>query len=187
MKDEREAINRNTVQQRLIKDAKRSMAGAFLLLILGGVLFAYLFLVIVNEPFFPTYKHAFITTLSMAIVGLMVFLFFFGRALWRLIKARRGAFSVEEDVLVEVEEKFSIWLFLIYFGYIFRKRDCCNYIFKFESGKKFVINSGEFQHTRLGAAAEFSVSGDHFFNVFYDSNPQKLMWLYSAKTHNYKE
>ena len=186
MKDQREAFDNGVVQRRLLNEAKRLMVGVFLFFILGGALYAYWIFTTTVQPFFPAFKNAFVYMLLMAGAFVAILLFFFVRALVCMRAARRGAFSVEEDVLVEVEEKFDLWSFLIRFGYLFTKKDCYRYIFKFESGKKFVINSAEFEHTRIGAAAEFSMPGDRFFTVFYNSKPEKLIWLYSTKTHNYK-
>ena len=56
-----------------------------------------------------------------------------------------------------------------------------------KSGKKYVINAEEYKLTKLDAVAQFSNPGDSFYVVFYNHSPNKIILIFSAKTHTYKD
>ena len=186
-KDEREILTRPTIQKKLIYEAKRSMIGSLLMCILGTMVFGMMSLILL----FSNYV-TFATKLIVSILVSLYFIacaFFFIRAILRMIKAKRGNFTVVEDMLEEIKDnRFSILQLIMYGGMhtLFGGKSHLNHIFKFKSGKIFVANAEEYKNTKLGAAAEFSLPGDTFFLVFYNDNPNKIILLFNSKIYTYK-
>lgn len=185
MRDERQILTREHIYNKLIREAKRSMLGSIMMLVLGSLILgimSFVFLGAANDNNFTA-----LTILEMILSAAFVLTcgFFFVRALWRLFKAKHGEFTVFEDTLTEIEDnKFSLWqLFLS--GNLFSQANY-NHIFKFKSGKKFIANSSEFQNTHIDTAAQISLIGDHFILVYYNDVPEKVIWIYSNKIYNYK-
>ena len=179
MKDEREILTREDIYKKLLREAKRSIVGSLLMLALVAV---------VSGIFLPLIASA-APYLFYAIFGsffliLLFCLFCVWRGCLRIGKARRGEFSVIEDTLVNVEvNKLSFGRILLGGG---RFRDYLNHVLCFQSGKKIVINSGEYQKTHLDSIVHVSFPGDTFILVFYPDTPEKIIWLYSTKVYNYK-
>lgn len=184
MRDEREVLTREIISQKLIREAKRSMVGSVLMLLLGALALGMLHVMsLYASPSVSSIAVIAEIVLDAIFVGACIF--FFVRGALRMSKARHGEFSVVEDSLLDIQEdRFSLWQMLLT-GRIF---DRSNYvhIFKFQSGKKVVVNSDEYQNTGLDAAAKFSLPGDTFFLVFYKDSPEKIVLLYSSKIYNYK-
>ena len=185
MKDEREILTRQTILNKLVYEAKRSIVGSLLMCGLGLVLFGIMSFILLT----PSY----LTMVTKLIVGILpsffyfiACAFFFIRALLSMNKAKRGEFTVVEDVLTEIKDnELSILRFLLY-GRRYRLKAYLYHVFKFRSGKMFIANAEEYKNTRLGAAAEFSMPGDIFYLVFYNDNPNKIVLLFSSKTYAYK-
>ena len=183
MKDEREVLTRQIILEKLVYEAKRSMVDCLLVSFLGAVIFGMLCLIFLTQPY--------VTTTSKVLVSLLIssyFIgcaFFFVRALLRMFKAKRGDFTVFEDVLTSVEDnKFSLIQF-IFLGA--RSKYHLRHVFQFRSGKKFIANAGEYINTRLATSAEFSLPGDVFITVFYNDAPNKIILLFTSKTYVYKK
>lgn len=186
-KDEREIITRQAILNKLVYEAKRSMVGSLLMCGLGFVIFGMISLILLMPPY--------VTIVTKLIVGILVALyliacaFSFIRALLRMIKAKRGDFTIVEDVLAEINDnQLSILQLIMYGGKhtLFGNKAHLNHVFKFKSGKMFIANTEEYKNTRLGTAAEFSLPGDTFFLVFYNDNPNKIFLLFSSKIYAYK-
>ena len=193
MKDEREILTRQLVLQKLKREAQRSMVGAFLILILGSVLFGMLSLICaVGLP-----KDSGILKLLPVLLFIPVFItciFLCVRALLQMLKAQRGDFTVVKENLTEVQDnQFNLIQFLtdiLLLGVIYKlsgNKSHIRHIFKFESGRQFIANVEEYKNSRLGVSAEFSLVGDSFFLVFYNDSPNKVILLFNSKTYNYKE
>lgn len=188
MKDEREILTRQTILKKLEYEAKRSMIGSLLMCILGAIVLGTLSLILLSAN-----NVTFGTKLIVSVFNSLYFItcaFFFVRALLKLIKAKRGDFTVFEDVLKEIKDnQLSIIQLLIYGGThtLFGNKSHLNHIFQFESGKIFIANVEEYKNTRLGAAAEFSLPGDSFLTVSYNDSPNKIILLFSSKTYIYKD
>lgn len=183
-KDEREILTRQNILKKLIYEAKRSMVGSLLMCVLEAVIFGMMSLLLLTQSY--------VTIATKLIVGILIALyfiacaFFFIRAILRMIKAKRGNFTVVEDILTEVtDNQFNFFQLIIYGGRLGNKAHL-RHIFKFKSGKIFVANAEEYKNTKLGTAAEFSLPGDTFFLVFYNDNPNKITLLFSSKIYTYK-
>ena len=186
-KDEREILTRQNILKKLIYEAKRSMVGSLLMCVLGAVIFGMISLLLLT----PSY----VTIATKLIVGILIALyfiacaFFFIRAILRMIKAKRGNFTVVEDILTEVKDnQFNLIQLIMYGGRhtLLGNKAHLRHVFQFESGKTFIANAEEYKNTRLGTAAEFSLPGDTFFLVFYNDNPNKIILLFSSKIYAYK-
>ena len=187
-KDEREILTRQTILNKLVYEAKRSMVGSLLMCVLGAVIFGMMSLLLLT----PSY----VTIATKLIVGILIALyciacaFFFIRAILRMIKAKRGNFTVVEDILTEVKDnQFNLIQLIMYGGRhtLLGNKAHLRHVFQFESGKTFIANAEEYKNTRLGTAAQFSSPGDIFFLVFYNDSPNKIILLFSSKTYNYKD
>jgi len=188
MKDEREILTRQTVLKKLVYEAKRSMIGSLSTCILGAIVLGMMSLLLLSSS-----SASQGIKLIVGLINALFYItcaFFFVRALLTLIKAKRGDFTIVEDVLKEIKDnQLSIMQLLIYGGShtLFGNRSHLNHIFQFESGKMFIANVEEYKNTRLGAAAEFSLPGDSFFTVFFNDSPNKIILLFSSKTYIYKD
>ena len=186
-KDEREILTRQSVLKKLAYEAKRSMVGSLLMCILGMVFFGMMCLILLSLPY--------VTTRTKIILGLLLVpyfiacAFFFVRALLILFKAKRGEFTVVEDILTEVKDnQFNLIQLIMYGGRhtLLGNKAHLRHVFQFESGKTFIANAEEYKNTRLGTAAQFSSPGDIFFLVFYNDSPNKIILLFSSKIYYYK-
>jgi len=185
MKDERELLTREIVAEKLAGSAKHSMIGSVLLLILGIVGFGILLLMdsMMNDSIGISLTVIVDCVLLAACV--IVCVCFFARGAKRLIRARRGDFTVIDDVLSDVkEDQLSIGQMIL----TGRIHDRMNYrhVLYFESGRKFVANSEEYRHTRLEAAVRFSLPGDVFHLVCYNDDPKKIILLFASKIYRYQ-
>ena len=186
--DEREVLTKQIVSKKLIYESKRSMVGALLICILDAIFFGMFKLTILNHPYVTDVTRLTANLLQIPICGVCVFLFI--RAIVNISKVKRGAFTVAKDVLADIKDhQFSLKQLVLYGGrdILLGSKAHLRHVFKFESGKVFIANAEEYKNTRLATAAEFSLPGDIFFLVFYNDSPNKIILLFSAKTHNYKD
>lgn len=181
MKDERELLTREIIAEKLVWNAKRSMVGALMMLVLGAVLFGMLFAMSAVAP--PS--ESWIGGILEAVTAGLYFaacVFFFVRGMVFHGKAKRGAFTVEEDVLSSVEEDRFSFRRLRFLRTLTDLFDF-DYVFRFESGRIFYRTRSEAQRGRIGALADLSMAGDRFYLVTYEGAPQKVVLLYSARLH----
>ena len=185
MKDEREILTREIILQKLARSAKRSMIGAFIMLVLGALMLGMLHLM--SRYASPSSSDLTVIAeiaLDLAFVGACVF--FFARGALRMHKARRGDFSIVEDFLLEVQDdRFSLREMLLTGSLI----SPSNYVhvFRFQSGKRAVISSGGNQTNTLDTTARISLPGDRFILVVYNDAPEKIVLLYSTKLYTYSQ
>ena len=172
----------------MIYEAKRSMIGSLLMCIAGAILWGMLSLMLLGAS--HTTATARIILGGFFSIWFIACAFFFVRALFKMLKAKRGEFTVVEDVLTEIKDnQLSLMQLIIYGGRhtLFGNKAHLNHIFHFQSGKIFIANVEEYKNTRLGATAEFSLPGDSFYLAFYNDSPNKIVLLFSSKTYSYKE
>lgn len=185
MKDEREILTRQSIQKKLIYEAQRSWVASLLMCFLGAIVYGFMFL-LSHEIF-----AAKLIVCIFAALNFIVCAFFFVRAISRMIRAKHGNFTIVEDVLTEIKDnEFSMIQFLLYGGwhsFLGNNKSHLKHVFKFQSGKIFIANVEEYKHTRLHSAAEFSLAGDVFYLVFYNNSPNKIILLFTSKTHVLKE
>ena len=184
MKDEREILTRDIIQQKLIREDKRAIIGPVLIFLLG-------FLVLgLPGLLFLRMSLIFSTVFAVAFIILAyVCLFQINRGNKQLGNARCGDFLITEERLTKIEDyKLSIWQTILRFNIQFPiiTKDYYNHIFEFESGKKFVVNAGEYKDTHIGAVAQFSQVGEELIVVSYVDSPEKIIMLFSPKIYNYK-
>ena len=186
-KDERDVLTRKIILDKLIYEAKRSMIGSLLSFGLGAVTLGAFSLILLTLSY--------VTIGTKVIVGLMISIyfaicaFFFTRAFFRLINAKRGKYTVVEDILTEINDnQLNILQLLLHGGWhtLVGNKAHLNHIFKFKSGKMFIANAEEYKNTKLGTATEFSLPSDTFFLVFYNDNPNKIILLFNSKIYTYK-
>lgn len=187
MKDEREILTRDIVQQKLIYEAKRFIIGPLLIWLLGFIVMGLPSLLLIKmDPSLSALAFVF----SFAFIGLtFICLFKIKRGSKQLGAAKCGNFVITQERLTKMEDyKLSIWQTLLRFDISFPiiTKDYCNHIFEFESGKKFVVNAGEYKDTHIGTVAQFSQVGDELIVVSYINAPEKIVMLFSPKIYNYK-
>lgn len=187
MKDEREILTREDVRQKLIREAKRSMVEAVLIAAPTLMFFALLFwmLSLTTLPLWAIWG----IDVIWACIPLILCTVSFVRSAKRMSKARRDEFTVTEDTLTDVKDNQLRPIQLIIFEdfhTLLGNKTHLYYVFKFESGKTLTLNVAEYQNTRPGSAASFSLPGDRFYLVFYNDAPQTVIWIYSSKIFNYK-
>lgn len=188
MKDQREVLTRNIIQQKLIRDAKRSMMGALFAFIFGAIALWGAYLFASMSSVLVDLGLSSVIPWLVALPFTANFFFILARALLRLGKARHGDFTVFEDTVEYVDaNKPTIHRRLIGTGWDRNSKSYFNHIFQFTSGKKFVANSGEYANTHLDTAAQFAMGGDTYFTVFYNDAPKRIILLYSSKFYDYKE
>ena len=184
MSDEREILTRQIVSKKLTYEAKRSMVGALLISILCAIIFGMINLLLLSAHFISPTTKLVVNLLQLPVYVICAFSIV--RAIINIVKIKRDAFTVVEDELVYVKDnEFSLLQFILYGG--FGNKSHLRHIFEFKSGKKFVANVEEYKNTKLGSAAQFSMPGDSFFIVFYNDSPNKIILLFSSKTHTYKD
>ena len=190
MKDNREILTRDILQQKLIQKAKNLIIGATLLLVPISIVLGLTYLVVCYSTSPNSFPSIF---LLVAIIGATII---FGidiiRGAIQLCKARQGEFSIAEESLIKIEAfKFSFWQFFLRFDLQFPilsliHRPYFNHIFEFESGKKFIVNADEYKETHVNTVAQIAQVGDTLLVVSYNNNPQKVIRIFSPKIYNYK-
>lgn len=189
MKDEREVLTRQTVVQKLKYESQRSMVGALMTLVLGGMFFGMLSL-LCAFGLSAELNMLKLLPLIFYIPVLIVCAVIFARALARMLKAQRGEFTVTQECLTAVKDnQLSLMQLIVYGGIhtLLGNKAHLNHVFEFESGKKFIANVEEYKNTRLDTAARFSLEGDSFYLVYYNDTPDKIVLLFSSKAYNYKD
>ena len=184
MSDQREILTRQIVSKKLTYEAKRSMVGALLISVLCAIIFGMINLLLLSAHFISPTTKLVVNLLQLPVYVICAFSIV--RAIINIVKIKRDAFTVVEDELVYVKDnEFSLLQLILYGG--FGNKSHLRHIFEFKSGKKFVANVEEYKNTKLGSAAQFSMPGDSFFIVFYNDSPNKIILLFSSKTHTYKD
>ena len=190
MKDTREILTRDILQQKLIQEAKRLIIGATLLLVPISIILGLTYLVVC----FSTSPNSFLSIfLLVSIIGAAII---FGidiiRGAIRLCKARQGEFTIVEENLIKMEAfKFSFWQLFLRFDLRFPilsliHRPYFNHIFEFESGRKYIVNADEYKDAHVNTAAQISQVGDTLLVVSYNDNPRKIIRIFSSKIYHYK-
>ena len=190
MKDNREILNRDIIQQKLIQEAKHLIIGATLLLVPISIILGLTYLVVC----YSTSPNSFLSIfLLVAIIGAAII---FGidiiRGAIRLCKARQGEFTIVEENLIKMEAfKFSFWQLFLRFDLRFPilsliHRPYFNHIFEFESGRKYIVNADEYKDAHVNTAAQISQVGDTLLVVSYNDNPRKVIRIFSSKIYHYK-
>ncbi len=190
MNDNRENLTRDIIQQKLIREAKRPIIGATLLLIPVSIVFGLMYLVVrvtTSPNSFPSI-FLLVALLGFAIIcGIDMI-----RGAIHLSKARRSEFSIVEESLTNMEDcEFSFWQFFLRFDLRFPVRSFIhrpyfNHVLEFESGKKFIVNAAEYKETHVNTVAQISHIGDKLIVVFYNDAPEKIIMLFSPKIYQYK-
>ena len=190
MKDTREILTRDILQQKLIQEAKHLIIGATLLLVPISIILGLTYLVVC----YSTSPNSFLSIfLLVAIIGAAII---FGidiiRGAIRLCKARQGEFTIVEENLIKMEAfKFSFWQLFLRFDLRFPilsliRRPYFNHIFEFESGRKYIVNADEYKDAHVNTAAQISQVGDTLLVVSYNDNPRKVVRIFSSKIYHYK-
>ena len=190
MKDTREILTRDILQQKLIQEAKHLIIGATLLLVPISIILGLTYLVVC----YSTSPNSFLSIfLLVAIIGAAII---FGidiiRGAIRLCKARQGEFTIVEENLIKMEAfKFSFWQLFLRFDLRFPilsliHRPYFNHIFEFESGRKYIVNADEYKDAHVNTAAQISQVGDTLLVVSYNDNPRKIIRIFSSKIYHYK-
>ena len=190
MKDNREILTRDILQQKLIQEAKHLIIGTTLLLVPISILLGLTYLVVCYSTSPNSFPSIF---LLVAIIGAAII---FGidiiRGAIRLCKARQGEFTIVEENLIKMEAfKFSFWQLFLRFDLRFPilsliRRPYFNHIFEFESGRKYIVNADEYKDAHVNTAAQISQVGDTLLVVSYNDNPRKVIRIFSSKIYHYK-
>ena len=190
MKDTREILTRDILQQKLIQEAKHLIIGATLLLVPISIILGLTYLVVCYSTSPNSFPSIF---LLVAIIGAAII---FGidiiRGAIRLCKARQGEFTIVEENLIKMEAfKFSFWQLFLRFDFRFPilsliHRPYFNHIFEFESGRKYIVNADEYKDAHVNTAAQISQVGDKLLVVSYNDNPRKVIRIFSSKIYHYK-
>ena len=190
MKDNREILTRDILQQKLIQEAKHLIIGTTLLLVPISILLGLTYLVVCYSTSPNSFPSIF---LLVAIIGAAII---FGidiiRGAIRLCKARQGEFTIVEENLIKMEAfKFSFWQLFLRFDLRFPilsliHRPYFNHIFEFESGRKYIVNADEYKDAHVNTAAQISQVGDTLLVVSYNDNPRKVIRIFSSKIYHYK-
>lgn len=190
MKDNREILTRDILQQKLIQEAKHLIIGATLLMVPISIILGLTYLVVCYSTSPNSFPSIF---LLVAIIGAAII---FGidiiRGAIRLYKARQGEFTIVEENLIKMEAfKFSFWQLFLRFDLRFPilsliHRPYFNHIFEFESGRKYIVNADEYKDAHVNTAAQISQVGDTLLVVSYNDNPRKVIRIFSSKIYHYK-
>ena len=190
MKDTREILTRDILQQKLIQEAKHLIIGATLLLVPISIILGLTYLVVCYSTSPNSFPSIF---LLVAIIGAAII---FGidiiRGAIRLCKARQGEFTIVEENLIKMEAfKFSFWQLFLRFDLRFPilsliHRPYFNHIFEFESGRKYIVNADEYKDAHVNTAAQISQVGDTLLVFSYNDNPRKVIRIFSSKIYHYK-
>ena len=190
MKENREILTRDILQQKLIQGAKHLIIGATLLLVPISIVLGLTYLVVCYSTSPNSFPSIF---LLVAIIGTAII---FGidiiRGAIQLCKARQGEFSIAEESLIKIEAfKFSFWQFFLRFDLQFPilsliHRPYFNHIFEFESGRKYIVNADEYKETHVNTVAQIAQVGDTMLVVSYNNNPRKIIKIFSPQIYHYK-
>lgn len=190
MKDNREILTRDILQQKLIQEAKHLIIGTTLLMVPISIILGLTYLVVCYSTSPNSFPSIF---LLVAIIGAAII---FGidiiRGAIRLCKARQGEFTIVEENLIKMEAfKFSFWQLFLRFDLRFPilsliHRPYFNHIFEFESGRKYIVNADEYKDAHVNTAAQISQVGDTLLVVSYNDNPRKVIRIFSSKIYHYK-
>ena len=190
MKDNREILTRDILQQKLIQEAKHLIIGATLLLVPISIVLGLTYLVVCYSTSPNSFPSIF---LLVAIIGTaIVFGIDIIRGAIQLCKARQGEFAIAEESLIKIEAfKFSFWQFFLRFDLQFPilsliHRPYFNHIFEFESGRKYIVNADEYKETHVNTVAQIAQVGDTLLVVSYNNNPRKIIKIFSPKIYHYK-
>ena len=190
MKDNREILTRDILQQKLIHKAKHLIIGATLLLVPISIVLGLTYLVVCYSTSPNSFPSIF---LLVAIIGTaIVFGIDIIRGAIQLCKARQGEFTIVEENLIKMEAfKFSFWQLFLRFDLRFPilsliHRPYFNHIFEFESGRKYIVNADEYKDAHVNTAAQISQVGDTLLVVSYNDNPRKVIRIFSSKIYHYK-
>jgi len=126
------------------------------------------------------YEYAIVVSIPIAlIIGYIVYLSII--CMRQAGKINDGHFKVREDVLVNVYVRTRP-------KRITRSRvDIHEYVFDFESGRQFVVNTSKKDGTRLEFAGKHSNKGDVFYVVTFDDEPNEVVLAYSGAIFQYKQ
>lgn len=186
MKDERRVLTREIIRDKLINEAKRAIVGCVLVMCLDLFVFGigYLLFLITLSPSHPAmiiWAVAGGGTLIVCLAGIV-------KAVKLQTKAKQGSFTVVKERLLDVKaNKLNLRRHLTILDVnLFLTRDNFYHVFLFESGKTFIANSEENQYTHVDTAANYSLAGDHFFIVYYNDTPDKIVLIFSDKMYQYQ-
>ena len=186
MKDERRVLTREIIRDKLINEAKRAIVGCVWVMCLDLFVFGigYLLFLIALSPSHPAMIIWAVAGSGMLIVCLVGIV----KAVKLQRKAKQGSFTVVKKRLLDVEaNKLNLWRYLIMLDVnLFLTKDNFYHVFIFEGGKTFIANSVEYQYTHVDTAANYSLAGDHFFIVYYNDTPDKIVLIFSDKMHQYQ-
>lgn len=188
MEDERKVLTKDIVREKLVREAKRAIIGPTFIFLLGFIVLGLPGILLVK------------TMPSLSLFGAVLGFAFCGLAFVCAFKIKRGSklfgeagcgdFVIAEERLAKIDDhKLSVWQALLRFDIRFPiiTKDYYEHIFEFESGKKFVVNAGEYKDTHIGAVAQFSQIGDVLLVVSGADAPEKIIMLFSPKIYKYQE
>lgn len=126
------------------------------------------------------YEYAIVVSIPIAlIIGYTVYLSII--CIRQASKINDGHFKVREDVLVSVYIRTRPR-----YGYL-SSGEIQEYVFDFESGRQFVVNTSKKDGTRLEFAGKHSNKGDVFYVVTFDDEPNEVVLAYSGAIFQYKQ
>ena len=179
--DEREVLTYQKISKKLQHSAKANIAMSVVFLILFSFLSLCMFFI----------TKGIVRYIVLALLDIPFGLFCIASIVMEAIKlygAKNGEFSVVRERLEYVEaskpsfRQFLFWI-LTQRGFVSREY-YLRHIFHFESGKEYIISVNASMASDV--AAEFSMPGDTFFVVFFNSRPNKIALVYNEKIYNYK-
>ncbi len=184
MKDEREILTRQIVYKKMMTKAKSSVIGALIFFFFEALAFGMQIWLVAMASSMSTAVVILEGLLAAALVGHFVFLCM--RGVIRMGKVQREEFIVVEDRLEDMQEERPNILRMLMTG---RISNLSNYdhVFRFESGRKLVVNCGEVQNSRMDAVAKFSLPGDVFYLVCFRDSSEKIVLLFATKIYQYKD
>ena len=126
------------------------------------------------------YEYVIVVSITIAlIIGYAVYLSII--CMRQAGKINDGHFKVREDVLVNVYVRTRPMRST-------RSRvDIHEYVFDFESGRQFVVNTAKKDGTRLEFAGKHSNKGDLFYVVTFDEKPNDVVLAYSGVLFQYMQ
>lgn len=126
------------------------------------------------------YEYAIVVSIPVAlIIGYSAYLSIICTR--QACKINDGHFKVREDVLVSVYVRTRPR-----YGYL-SSGEIQEYVFDFESGRQFVVNTSKKDGSRLEFAGKHSNKGDVFYVVTFDDEPNEVVLAYSGAIFQYKQ
>lgn len=126
------------------------------------------------------YEYAIVVSIPIAlIIGYTVYLSII--CIRQACKINGGHFKVREDVLLSVYVRTRPR-----YGYL-SSGEIQEYVFDFESGRQFVVNTAKKDGTRLEFAGKHSNKGDLFYVVIFDEKPNDVVLAYSGVLFQYMQ